>query len=142
MKYVSHSPAETKAIAANILNNLSTNVIALHGPLGAGKTVFAQGMAQALGVTQRVISPTFVLMRHYPIADSKHIYNSIYHLDLYRVDSAADLRSVELKEIIADPQNLIIIEWAEKTGLKLPVKPLKITLSGENHTRTIEIANS
>lgn len=137
MKYESGGPEETKAIAAKVLSGLTTNIIALHGPLGAGKTTFAQGIAQALGVTKRVVSPTFVLLRQYSIKHS--LYNSIYHLDLYRVDSAADLKSIELEEIIADPKNLVIIEWAEKAHINLPVKPLTILIEGENQSRTITL---
>ena len=134
MKLTSHSVNQTHVFAAGVINALSDrNVLALYGELGAGKTTFVQGLAAALGITKRLISPTFTLMRQYPVKSDR--YNSLYHLDLYRVESAADLKSIDLSEIIADPNNLVVIEWAEKASDILPSRRLDIKFKtvGDNH---------
>lgn len=139
MLLTSKSIVDTHVLAKQIIDKLEgRNVIALYGELGAGKTTFVQGLAQALGITQRLISPTFILMRQYPL---KHaLYNSLYHLDLYRVDSAADLKSIDLAEIITDPKHLVVIEWAEKANATLPLHRADIKFITINEgTREINV---
>jgi len=92
-------------------------VIALTGDLGSGKTTFMQGFAEGLGYTGRLISPTFILMRQYPIQSGK-----LYHLDVYRLDKNVDeeAKDLGLMEIMSDPSNIVVIEWAEKMRTILP----------------------
>jgi len=107
-------------IAPKILNILPPrHVIALHGDLGSGKTTFTQHLAKELGITKRVISPTYVLMRQYSIPKHPQ-YKNLVHLDLYRLSSSQDLKSIDLEEYLADPKNLVIIEWAGKVKITLP----------------------
>ncbi len=91
------------------------DVVTLYGDLGSGKTTFAQGLAQGLGVKRRIISPTFVIVRSYKIS-IKHIY----HIDLYRITNGRDIEGLGLSEIIENPQNIVVIEWPEKMGNLLP----------------------
>jgi len=143
------SPVETQKFASDLLNNLKKgqNVLALVGDLGSGKTTFTQGIARALGISQRVVSPTFVLMREYKIKDQiskiKNItafggipseggtnqrskilrnldFNDLYHLDLYRLGNIDEIKELGIEEIWEDPSNLVIIEWAEKVRGILP----------------------
>lgn len=120
MKFISTSALATKQLAPKILKQLPPrHILALFGDLGSGKTTFTQGLAQALGITKRLISPTYVLMREYPIKNHP-IYNSMLHLDLYRLPSSADLKSIDLDELISNPHALVVIEWAEKAKISLP----------------------
>lgn len=80
-------------------------VIGLQGELGAGKTKFAQGFARGLGIGQRLTSPTFTLLKK---------YKNLYHIDCYRLNKSKDLIDLDFKEIISDPKNIVLIEWAEK----------------------------
>ncbi len=133
MQFITHSVSETHQIASKVLAKLQgLNVIALYGNLGSGKTTFVQGLAKSLKIHRRLISPTFVLMRSYPIPES-NIFSHLHHIDLYRIDSTADLKSIDLEEIIASPKNLVIIEWAEKaTTLPTHRMNLKFKVVGDN----------
>ena len=103
------------------LNNSSgAKVVILYGELGSGKTTFVQGMAKGLGIKRRIISPTFIIVRTYEMKNSK--LKSFYHVDLYRINSEKDLEGLGLKEIIEDPENIVVIEWGEKLGSLLPEK--------------------
>ena len=97
------------------------DVIGKYGDLECGKTTFAQGVAIGLGVTQRIISPTFIIMRSYAIESG-----NFYHVDLYRTETKHDVESLGLIEIMNDPQNIVVIEWAEKITELLPEKRINI----------------
>jgi len=84
-------------------------VICLYGQLGSGKTTFTQGFAKGLGITKRVISPTFLIIRSY-----KHKKINFYHIDLYRINNKIELENLGILELLSDPKNIIVIEWAEK----------------------------
>ena len=86
------------------------DVLYLYGDLGSGKTTFAQGLAEGLGVKQRIISPTFVIVRSYKLE-----VISFYHIDLYRINNEKDIRGLGLEEIINNPENIVAIEWTLKT---------------------------
>lgn len=121
-KYISNSAQETKKIAQDFAAKFlevhnKINVIALSGDLGSGKTTFVQGFAEGLGIQDKIISPTFVLIRHHPIPNSTH---TLYHIDLYRLENVNDLKSIGLDDLIKNPQDFILIEWAEKAEELLP----------------------
>lgn len=107
MQYITGSAYETKKLAEKLARKLH-GIIALTGELGAGKTTFAQGFAKGLGIREKIISPTFVLVRQHPIPNTQKI---LYHIDLYRLENFKELG---LKEIMEDPNNIVLIEWAEK----------------------------
>lgn len=108
MQYITNSAKETRDLAKKLAKNLN-GVIALTGELGAGKTTFTQGFAEGLGIKDKIISPTFVLIRQHG--------KNFYHIDLYRLENFKDLG---LEEIISDPNNIVLIEWAEKIKKILP----------------------
>lgn len=142
MIFQSHSPEETKKIAADFAKTLSGgDVIFLEGDLGTGKTVFVQGVAEALGYTDPVRSPTFSIMNIYPIQNHPDI-RQIIHLDFYRFSSPAEIKSLGMEEFLEDPHTVIFIEWPEK-GLEESAKiqysqHIKF-ISLENEMREIKI---
>ena len=98
-------------------------VVHLHGDLGAGKTTFARALLQALGVGERVKSPTYSLVESYPLAN-----NAAHHLDLYRLADPEEVEWLGLPDL-ADRNALILIEWPERGGLRIPPADLHIQLS-------------
>lgn len=116
-KYVTSSEEETKKIAQTLSQKIKRGVIALTGELGTGKTTFVQGFAQALGIKEKIISPTFIIVRQHKIPGTK---KPLYHIDLYRLDDEKQVKDLGLENLTADPKNLILIEWAEKAKGLLP----------------------
>ena len=116
---ITKNERETKKVARMLaqeiikkpLKTKGAVVIGLQGELGAGKTRFVQGFAKGLGIRQRLTSPTFVLMKK---------YKNLYHIDCYRIDKPKDLLDLDFKEIVSNPDNIILIEWAEKVRKILP----------------------
>lgn len=89
----------------------NTLVFGLVGNLGAGKTTFVQAFAKWLGIRSKLTSPTFVLMKK---------YGNLYHIDCYRIKDCKDILALDFQEILSNPQNIIMIEWAEKVRKILP----------------------
>ncbi len=114
-KLVSHSESETLQIAANLAASLRPgDVLCLSGDLGAGKTVFSQGLCAALGVTDIVNSPTFTIVNEY---ESKA--GMVYHFDLYRIEDADELYETGFDEYLSSG-GICIIEWPERVPEALP----------------------
>ncbi len=108
--FISHSEEETKALAYRIATSLRPRtVIGLWGDLGAGKTTFVKGIADALGVKTRVTSPSFVIVNWY--LDG---VMPLYHLDLYRIESPQDLISAGVYEYLPPTNGLTVVEWADR----------------------------
>lgn len=137
MKKVHTNTAEkTREFAeeyASIFKN--GGILALSGDLGAGKTTFAQGFARGLGIDDRIVSPTFLIIRQYPIPNQKNFF---YHIDLYRMENI-DFKNSGLEEIISESGNVVLIEWAEKISEYLPENTNNITLKKSNDYHEIEI---
>src|SRR5437763_1209846 len=108
-EFITHSAEETFDLAARMGNQLSArSVFLLSGDLGAGKTVFAKGLAAGLEIDPaEVTSPSFTLINEYAGR------LRLYHIDLYRLDSGA-CRELGLEEIFADDRAVTVIEWAER----------------------------
>lgn len=119
--WLSRSPAETEAIAANFAACLRPGeLVALHGDLGSGKTVFARGLARALGITEPVTSPTFALVQEYELPEPVRGIRHLCHLDLYRIDHADAASVFGLDEYLDAPGTLLLVEWPERLGSRLP----------------------
>ena len=120
-KYITNSAAQTKSLgqrmSQKILKSKEAVVVSLKGDLGSGKTTFVQGLAMGLGVKHRILSPTFVLMKKYKIPNTK---KQFYHIDCYRIKKASDLSALNLEKLFLNPQNIIVIEWAERIKKILP----------------------
>jgi tRNA threonylcarbamoyladenosine biosynthesis protein TsaE len=107
--FISHSPAATESLGEAWGRAAQSGlVIALSGDLGAGKTQFVKGLARGLGVTARVHSPTFTLVNEYGGGRLK-----LFHLDLYRLETAAQILSAGIEEFLS-PDGVAVIEWAER----------------------------
>ena len=89
-------------------------IIALAGDLGAGKTTLTQYLAEALGVKENVTSPTFVLMKLYPITNNQSPITNLVHVDCYRLDDAQELFYLGLEEYLNQKGTVVVIEWADK----------------------------
>ena len=150
MRWSSASARQTRAIAKNILSYYRGTgprplIFALTGNLGSGKTVFAQGIAQALGVRAKVQSPTFVLMKWYDLsrARSRGLEQPFrgrrffVHVDAYRIDRPRDLARLGIRDLFRDPDAIIVIEWAEKIHPLIPKSAVWITFRHSTRTRRI-----
>jgi tRNA threonylcarbamoyladenosine biosynthesis protein TsaE len=114
-------------------------VIALHGDLGAGKTTLVQTIGATLAVAEVITSPTFTIMKQYDTSDAD--FETLVHMDAYRIDSLEELRPLRFSELLAIPKTLVCIEWAEKIKEMLPESILQITIEVENEdARTVHIS--
>lgn len=136
-EFISTSEEQTEKIAAELAAKLSTgSVIALHGNLGCGKTVFARGFARALGITDYVTSPTFTIVQEYPITDDQRLY----HLDLYRIGNEDDAIAFGIDEYLLDPDAYCILEWPTRIEELWPDNVIEIFFEHiDEETRSIRI---
>lgn len=104
----------------------SACIVALSGPLGAGKTTLAQTIAKILRAKNSVVSPTFVIMKKYKIIDKK--FKNLIHIDAYRLKSGEELNRLGFEEIKKDKNNLIIIEWPDIVGSTIPKNVIKVEI--------------
>jgi tRNA threonylcarbamoyladenosine biosynthesis protein TsaE len=115
--------AATAALAARMADVLYGGlVLYLHGSLGAGKTSFARALLTALGVGERVKSPTYSLIEGYMARD-----RPAWHLDLYRIADPGELEWLGL-DALADPAALVLVEWPERGAGALPAADLELRL--------------
>lgn len=122
MQHVTTTPTETQTLAKEFVrHSMVHNVIALEGDLGGGKTTFVQGLAEGLGLTSPVTSPTFMLLKIYALRNHPQ-YKKLIHCDLYRVQGWNEIAELALDELWNDPTNLMVIEWSERIKEKLPAK--------------------
>lgn len=102
-------------------------VILLLGDLGAGKTVFAKGIGRGLGVEPTIHSPTFLLMKRYPLTHT--CYKNLWHIDCYRIRNAKELAGLGFQDIIRDPTNIVIIEWPERISRLIPKDAIIVSIA-------------
>ncbi len=112
MKILSKSPTETKNFGKKIAKN-PPKVLALKGDLGAGKTTFLKGYAEKLGVKEKILSPTFLILKKFPIEK-----NYFVHIDCYRIKDSREILGLDFKKMLK--KNLIAIEWPERIKDILP----------------------
>ena len=133
---ISQSEQQTYAVAKELAHKTKIPAhILLYGDLGAGKTVFAKGLADGFGVTDvdDVSSPTFTLINQY-VGQIR-----IYHIDLYRIETGA-LDGLGLEEIFEHHNAAVIVEWADRMGRFETPGAVRVFLSYvDDHTRKIDI---
>lgn len=143
MKYKTENVKDTEKLADILIEKVSARkdlaekkeatIVTLSGDLGAGKTTFVQNVAKTLGIKSKILSPTFVLMKRYSLAQSRTSgeYENLYHIDAYRLegkDIPHELNLLKFEEILNNPKNIIFIEWPEILKGYLPEKVFKIKI--------------
>ena len=143
MTLTSKSIQQTQQIAADIakqvLKGQKPKLLLLTGELGMGKTSFSQGFGAGLGITQAITSPTFNIIKNYPLPNS---LQKLYHLDLYRLDQEWELIELELDKILQNPQIISLVEWAEKfpkVWQSTPHLSISFKATGPDNNRLINI---
>lgn len=127
-------------VLATCVKKNSAQVLALSGDLGAGKTAFTKELASLLGIPHDITSPTFVIMKSYPIP-THSFFKTLVHIDAYRIEDIDEMRVLGLAEILSEPTNLVCIEWPEKIQALIPEDAFTITISLTGTTRTITYGN-
>lgn len=130
MELISKNPEGTEVAAKELASSLKPQpdkalVVGLYGNLGSGKTTFTQFFAKALGVKGLLVSPTFVILKKYPVENDGG-FKTFVHIDAYRLDDPKELGALRFAEEASDPENLIFIEWADKVEDALPESALKV----------------
>src|SRR3990167_4919976 len=129
---ITSSPTETKEWAEALAKAITPpKILALFGNLGAGKTTFIQGLAKGLGIRGRVLSPTFIFIRPYKLSKGY----KFYHVDLYRLISEKDAKSIGLTEILGDKNAIVAMEWPEKIENLLPKGMISIKIEELDETK-------
>lgn len=115
------------------------DIVALHGPLGAGKTTLVKGIARSLLIEEPVTSPSFTLIAEYD-GCREGLPIILYHVDLYRLNHPQEIEDLGLEEILG-ASGICVIEWAEKAAEFLPDSAIQVEialLNGENRSVEIE----
>ncbi len=136
LDFISHSPEQTRRIGWRLGQHARAgDVFLLSGPFGAGKTLLTQGLAAGLAVVDRVTSPSFTLVNEHDgrAADGRRV--RLYHVDLYRLETAAEVATVGLEELFADPDGICAIEWPDRLGAETPPEHLLIALAPVSETK-------
>ncbi len=126
MQVFTKSTEETEEVAFNYAKNLKAgDVVLLDGDMGVGKTVFAKGVAKALGITEPILSPTYAYMNDY---DGK-----LYHYDCYRLSSGEDALSLGLTDYFYQ-KGICLIEWSQNIADVLPKNCKKVKIERVSET--------
>ena len=132
LEITTNSAKETRKVARLFARELLKSdvdrknalVIALEGNLGGGKTTFAQGFARGLGIREKVLSPTFVIMRGY----NRRMFHfrRFVHMDAYRISGVKELRLLGWQDILQDKNAIVLVEWADRIRRALPKEYIRI----------------
>lgn len=160
MEFIAETEEELKEISSEIFGRvLNSNkedgatVVGLYGDLGSGKTTFTKYFAGLLGISpDSIISPTFIIQKRFNISENlfklkgfedsfTFPFKTFYHLDVYRIEDPSEVLSLDWKKIISDPQNLIVVEWADLIEKILPSDTLKINFETIDETSRKLIIN-
>ena len=134
LEFITKSESETRELGALLAKRLTPGaVVALRGGLGVGKTAFTRGLAEGLGITARVTSPTFTIVNEYAGT------LTLFHFDLYRLGGSDELDTIGFYEYL-DRGGITVIEWSEIMGTELPSDAVVITLERvDDNTRKITV---
>ena len=133
MRLPSPSPEATRAAAGALARVLDAGglVVALVGPLGAGKTVFVKGLAEGLGIDPAAVaSPSFAIASEYTAPGGRRLA----HVDLYRVESAGELEATGFLDLL-EPGAVVAVEWADRLPGALPADRLELRLARPDAAR-------
>jgi len=144
LEYFTKGPSQTKKIGEILGQEIlktklkkTAFVAALEGELGSGKTTFLQGFAVGLRIKEKILSPTFVIMRRFKIRRKSCQFANFYHIDCYRIGKPKEILCLGFKEIVSNPKNIVAIEWADKIKRLLPKEKIDVRLevAGKNRRR-------
>ncbi len=160
-EYILHSQSDIDSLADDVLDmaidygtcEKSALVIALKGELGSGKTTFMKSFARKMGISESVASPTFVIMKRYPMPHESRagaFYQNLIHIDAYRLEHGKDLETMGFSRLLnpdmasREGRNIVCVEWPEIVENILPAHRLTITFEhmpsdGQNHTGNSEM---
>lgn len=111
MEFISQNENQTSKIAKNLAKDFQGGeILLLNGDLGAGKTAFSKGIAEALGIKAIITSPTFTIMNEYRSGRL-----AFYHFDMYRIESADELKELGFEQYVGNLNGVCAIEWFERT---------------------------
>ena len=137
---------DTKKIARFFVSKILKNknkkalVVGLSGELGTGKTVFVRAVGGLLGIKRNINSPTFVIMKKYPMKDR---YKYFFHLDAYRLKNEHELLQLGWREIVENKEHLVFIEWPENVAKIIPRNSHFIRIShNKKRYRTFKIQHN
>lgn len=153
--YTTNSSQQTKELGRKLAQKFLSKgpqqkalVLGLIGDLGGGKTTLVQGFAEGLGIKQKILSPTFIILRKFEIRkegpgrSNEVKFENFYHIDCYRIEQAQEILDLDFKQIISDPKNIVVVEWADRIEEILPKTTLTLKFEIVNHnTREITIIN-
>jgi len=165
-KIITHSEKQTLSLGKKIAKKLiGGEVLALNGELGSGKTVLIKGIAAGLGIKKHITSPTFVVMKIHntdshgkkhgltrtntkipckSVLSQRKSLRWLCHIDAYRLNSGQDLINIGVKDWLAKPNTITVIEWAERVKNILPKDAItiKLKLRKNKNERTITVNNN
>ena len=146
MRLMSKTKKDTARIAKIFLRKILSGkakkaiVVGLRGDLGAGKTAFTQSVGRLLGIKKNINSPTFMIMKKYPIK-GKHKF--FFHLDAYRLKNERELLQLGWREIVENKEHLVFIEWPENVVKIIPRNSHSIRISySKKRYRTFKIQHN
>jgi len=142
-KIITNSAKQTQKLGEKIAQELSDTVggktaivLGLQGNLGGGKTTFLQGFAKGLGIKEKILSPTFVILKRFQVPGFR--FQDFYHIDCYRLKNEKDILELGFNDIIKDSRNIVAVEWSEKIKKVLPKNTIFIEFKFiDNKTREI-----
>ncbi len=133
-RYRTETPDQTIRLGLEIGKQLQPgSVVALHGPLGAGKTTLAKGIARSLNIEEALTSPSFTLIAEYEGSREGNPV-TLYHIDLYRISNPQEIEDLGMEEIL-NGEGICVIEWAEKASEFLPESTIRVEIVIEDKGR-------
>ncbi len=128
---ITNNPKETRIIAHLFLRALLKGycfdlkrkkalIISLEGNLGSGKTEFMKGVGECLKIKKDIFSPTFLIMKRFPLKNKSKFFENLWHLDCYRIKNIKEIKTLGFKDIVNDKKNLIFVEWGNKIKTLFP----------------------
>lgn len=131
--FISRSPADTIALGARLGTMARPGwVIGITGDLGAGKTQLVKGIAESLGIRDRIQSPTFAL-----VAEHRGGRWPLFHIDLYRLETTAQIVSAGLEEYLFSTEGLVAVEWYERWDGPSPLQLCRVTIQSTQETERL-----
>lgn len=135
-----HLDAYAQKLVASLPQRKGATVLALSGELGAGKTALAQAIGRALGVAEKIPSPTFLVMRSYKTTHSH--FKKLVHIDAYRIEDERELSVIGFEKLLTEQGTLVALEWPERLRA-LPEGAVRVVLTDiGGETREVRIEGS